>query len=107
MDQSAGVEMTQAEVVVVIGIPDPEFPTVGGLVDATSGAEEFRLVKIDREGLRLTAFGGGKVSFAAEFLGEFLATVSPMLVLPLDEHGASFVADQAALFGGLGKVEFP
>ena len=99
--------MAEAKVVVVIGIPNPEVPIFGGLVDVAVGlrVKEFGLIQIHGVTLGFAAVGGSQVLFAEEFFGQFFSAIPSIFVLPLHEHSAGFVADQLAGFGSGGKVE--
>src|SRR6266516_2189244 len=99
--------MSESEIGIIIRIPDPEVPFFRRLKDVALGLciEELALVKINREALGLAAFVGGQVFLMAKLRGEFLSSISSVPVVPFDEHGAGFLADEPAFFGDLGKVE--
>ena len=84
------VQVTKTEVVVVIGIPDPEVPILRWLVDVASGlrVEEFALVEVHGVTLGFATFGGSEMLFALELFGKIRTAIPTVFCVVLgDQNG--------------------
>src|ERR1035441_2483596 len=95
------VKVAEAQVVVVVGVPDPEVPAFGRLVNIATclSGEEFALVEVHRISLCSPALVGGQVLFAPKLLGKLFSS------LPFHQYRTRLVADEAAFFGSFGEIK--
>src|ERR1019366_4767374 len=95
------VKVAEAQVVVVVGVPDPKVPVFGRLVNVVTGlgGEEFTLVEVHGISLCLPALVGGQVLFAPKLLGKLFSS------LPFHQHRTRLVTGQTARLGSGGEVE--
>src|ERR1039458_2411303 len=95
------VKVAEAQVVIVVGVPDPKVPVFGRLVNVATvlGGEEFTLVEVHGISLCLPALVGGQVLFAPKLLGKLFSS------LPFHQHRTRLVADKAAFFGSFGEIK--
>src|ERR1035437_793183 len=95
------VNVAEAQVVVVVGVPDPKVPAFGRLVNVATGlgGEEFTLVEVHGVSLCSPALVGGQVLFAPKLLGKLFS------LFPFYQHRTRLVADEAAFFGSFWEIK--